>query len=503
MMKATTVLIPMALVLLIGGWTTTLTFAEPLVVSGNAQLLTTPPTSVEADILESNTDTFVFLERTGLTLPSNLEVNIVVPGFYADSDLHDTQILPSGFVDSYFVHFDPVGTIPAGDPAAISSGALTFEEEVVAVITNGTQLWDFEGEGLAAHNTIYPALDGSSARGLDAADSDQIVLSPDRQTIFFNFAARGSTDQMRILTTSVIPEPAVLPDFQVSTFATLADPMRMTIDESGNLYVGRKNSGSGGSNTDPVHIYKVGPDGSVEEYGNDPLPGPNAVKYDANGLVGPAGSVLVGGVSQSDLFGVLSNETVVNLYSSVGLISDMAFDGTDRLVFITEPGRLIESVGGIPTTLVKLPSHGRFLAINGDSEIFTSTADGIIRVYDSDGNLINDDFASGLGCCTSLAFGPGGVWGDGLYGMSRGNLLKFDDEGNTTVVGTDLAISSSSYLLFDDQDALFISDFSGDRILKIVPIPEPSMFVLALLGGFFICLKNRRINLPPIVRPVW
>ncbi|MEM7456387.1 MAG: hypothetical protein AAF456_18725 [Planctomycetota bacterium] len=298
------------------------------------------------------------------------------------------------------------------------------------------------------------------------------------------------------------------PGFRIEEFATVTDPLRMTFyHPSGDIDVGRSNNGSGGARTDPVHVHKVGIDGSLLEFGNSPIPGPASVLFDENGSVAPAGSLLVGGVvtAKISFYAIQTNGTVISLFGPSSVYpgpSDMAFDSNQRLVYITETGKLYVSSGGVPSVLVDLPANGRFLAIDSTDRIFTSTADGSIRVYGSAGNLMDDDFANGLGCCTSLAFGSGGVWGNGLYALSDGTLLRFDSGGNSTEIGTNLTTGSSSHLLFHPDGALYISDFTGDKILIVTPEPEqiaPSSVVVTrgqhIAGGNTALHKSDNVDL--------
>ncbi len=52
--------------------------------------------------------------------------------------------------------------------------------------------------------------------------------------------------------------------------------------------------------------------------------------------------------------------------------------------------------------------------------------------------------------------------------MSGGTLWRFDIGGTATLFGSGLSTDPSSYLLFDGNRDLLISDFAGDRILKII-----------------------------------
>ena len=292
----------------------------------------------------------------------------------------------------------------------------------------------------------------------------------------------------------------VISGYQVEHFVDITDPLRMTYDQNGDIYVGRSNNGSGGMRPDPVRIYKVGLDGTVQEFGNDPIPGPAAVLYDADGAIGPAGSVLVGGfvTSNSTLNAILPNESVQSLFGPTSVFpgpSDMAFDSNGRLVYITETGSLYATSGGSPSKLADLPDNGRFLAIDASDRIFTATADGTIRIYDSTGNLIDGSFTTGLSLSISLAFGSGGDWGTDLYALSEGTLYRIDSLGNAAVIGTNLTEGASSYLLFHPDGSLYVSDFFGDQILRISAIPEPStLFLACTLSLVFGASFRKRTN---------
>jgi hypothetical protein len=88
-----------------------------------------------------------------------------------------------------------------------------------------------------------------------------------------------------------------VPGFTVSTYATVTDPVNLSFDPSGVLYVGRDNYGSGGGYIDAVKIHRIGVGGSpVVEYGASAIYDPDAVLFDAAGsLSGTPGSVLVSG----------------------------------------------------------------------------------------------------------------------------------------------------------------------------------------------------------------
>jgi hypothetical protein len=95
--------------------------------------------------------------------------------------------------------------------------------------------------------------------------------------------------------------------------------------------------------------------------------------------------------------------------------------------------------GGVPAILFIAPTTLWFLAVDSADRIFASGGDGHIYIYDSNGNLENDSFATGMGNGAPLAFGPGGaLWGDDLYTIntSTGQLERHDGLGTSVEIGS-------------------------------------------------------------------
>jgi len=252
---------------------------------------------------------------------------------------------------------------------------------------------------------------------------------------------------------------------RVETYANVTDPVALTFDyATGVLYVGRDNSGSpGGSNLEAVKIHRVGPNGSsVDEYGDSPISDPDVVTFDASGAIsGVPGSVLVGGLR---VFTVLPDENVQDLFGG-GNVAEMTMDSRGRLLFTAQNSNSVfVSDGGLPTPLFTLPASGRGLAVAPNGHIYSAATDGVIRVHDADGNLVNAAFATALGDRPYLAFGRGGEFGHQLYAIANGQLLRFDESGNRQVLrdGVD-----ALDLAFGPDNALYLSIFHDDRIQRI------------------------------------
>lgn len=275
-----------------------------------------------------------------------------------------------------------------------------------------------------------------------------------------------------------LAEPLV-PGFTVSTYAIVTDPIGLSFDPSGTLFVGRDSSGSTGGSDDAVRIHRVGPGGApVVEYGTAPIPDPDAVLFDATGrIAGTPGSVLVAGDAGpgGQVVAILPDQSLRTIFGPTAAFrnpNNMVFDATGRLL-IADPGQaygataqVLASAGGFPATLFTLPSDPFYIALDPGGRIFTSARDGTIRVHAADGSLVNGAFATGLGG-GPVAFGKGGAFGTDLYAVNagNGNLVRFDSAGNATVVGT--GFESAADLAFGADGALHVSLFAGDRIVRI------------------------------------
>ncbi|MBC8875296.1 MAG: PEP-CTERM sorting domain-containing protein [Planctomycetes bacterium] len=195
-----------------------LAFAGPahasfILTLGDVELLSSSPLSVEVDALESNDKAWTFTERVGLKLSGDFTVNIVAPGRYNGLIVKDIHSIPvNQFIDTHFVSFDPVGRPTKSDPASFAQGSMTFDQDVLAIITHHRQLWDTEALGFGASGTDYPPNNVDFGRGVDAVVSayDFVELSTDRRTVSFAFAARTPGDQFRVVTASAVPEPSSL-----------------------------------------------------------------------------------------------------------------------------------------------------------------------------------------------------------------------------------------------------------------------------------------------------
>jgi len=291
-----------------------------------------------------------------------------------------------------------------------------------------------------------------------------------------------------ILLGSLLPSrarPQTAPGYTITTYATVTDPILMSFDPTGVLFVGRDNTGSGGGNFDAVKIERVGMGGgNAADYGNSAIPDPDTVLFDAVGTIsGQAGSVLVGGradagATQGQISVVHPDQSVATLFGPTATFrkpSHLVFDHGGRLLFADggaadQVSDVFVSTGGAPTILFTPNQPVRRIAVDATDRVFSSGTDGVIRIHTSAGALVNDSFATGLGFAPSIVFGPGGGFGTELYVLSAasGDLLRFDALGTPTTIGTGFFASDS--IAFGPDGALYVAQFSADQVLRIVPI---------------------------------
>jgi hypothetical protein len=176
-------------------WTTPAR-ADVTAISGSV-LFVSPPPSVAVNVLESNTNIFLFAERTTLTLPTAITPNITAPGTYPPDALTPSTIPAGTVVDTFFLHADRVGT---GFTVAIKlSGSVTFDSEILGLQIGGDGLV-FQSEFLGAPGTAYTPAGFGYELGVACPNGDIVTLSADRRTVSVCSALFDAADDLRIIT---------------------------------------------------------------------------------------------------------------------------------------------------------------------------------------------------------------------------------------------------------------------------------------------------------------
>jgi hypothetical protein len=272
--------------------------------------------------------------------------------------------------------------------------------------------------------------------------------------------------------------------FDIAPYADVTDPVQLSFDDDGNLFVGRDAQGSGGGAGDALKIHRIAPGGApVTEYGEAPIPDPDSVLVDPLGAwAGVPGAVLVGNSvsSQGSILAVLPDQTIITLFGPSTDFRNpnvMEFDREGRFLFTDfvnpaahVPQVLVSASGELPAQLIAHPTNPLFLAFDPDNNIYMSTEEGFVHVFDRDGVVITDDFAGDLGAAR-LHFGPGGAWGEDLIAISKGELLRIDEFGSATVLGT--SFSGFSDMTFGTDGGLYLSRFAEDCVWRVAPTGTP------------------------------
>lgn len=274
------------------------------------------------------------------------------------------------------------------------------------------------------------------------------------------------------------------PGYEVTPYANVPGPMRLSVAPNGDLYVGRDElAGGGGSNT-ATRVHRVSNGGAtVTELGITTVTDPDAVFFDASGQYsGLAGSVLVGSYlsgSSGRISRIAPDGTVTLLHSptSVENPSEFVVDQTGRLL-ITDAGTGTRS-GGVwfktdataPTQLFAqtTPSISTaYLAVDDANRIYTGSGDSRIRLYEANGTLIDDDFASFPGGYVLLEYPRGLTDFEPALLAARttaGELYRVDADGAITTIGTGFLYPTGMRL--GPDGALYLSEHGRSRILRI------------------------------------
>ncbi len=283
-----------------------------------------------------------------------------------------------------------------------------------------------------------------------------------------------------------------VPGFQVSTYATVPNPVLLSFGPDGALYAGRDPVAAGSATAQFVN--RIGVGGSpVTPLGNVAIPDPDTTVLDVAGTIsGVPGSLLVGGLIVGNVLGRLSaihpDGTVATLFeSNWANIIEMKFDHTGRLLFTAGESRSIwTSTGGTPTILATLPGSVNpiYITIAPDDRIVVGASDNKLYVYNADGSLAIGALASfsGFG---GVEYAPGGAFGTELYVLDTGagTLVRVSSTGVKTTVGTGFATGlSTKDIAFSAAGDLFVSVINANKVLRIKPLSPWTDLGFALAG---------------------
>lgn len=272
-------------------------------------------------------------------------------------------------------------------------------------------------------------------------------------------------------------------------YATPTDPQGISFAPDGTLYTGRDKAGSGGLNSEAVVINRIAPGGSpVTDFGNTQIRDPDAVVFDAAGIVsGIPGSVIVGGVDtgvNGQLSRIAPDGTVTTLFGPNSLIENPV-----KFVFVT-PGRLLftdynninvmEMTNATPHLLFNMPDAPYSIAVDGLGRLLVSSGTASqVRLYSAAGVLVSNVFVTAK-ARSPLARGPGGLWGTNMFYVSTtGTLRSVSPVGVVTEYGT--GFDPFEDMEFGPDGSLYLSDFDSDAVVRVSF--QPTLHIAPLPGA--------------------
>lgn len=170
-----------------------------------------PPEDVRTGRHESDSDIAVFAEAIGVSAEKPIKVDISKTGEAIKSvprvgrkgrrkkkkkavaHWSPKRIAAGTLINSYYIHFDPVG---GGKSHRTLSGSVTFEEKVLGIIVTT--------EKLIATNEFPGLTETQYARGriqgVEVNRNTRVALSPNRRTVSFTLPVSNGADNLRIIT---------------------------------------------------------------------------------------------------------------------------------------------------------------------------------------------------------------------------------------------------------------------------------------------------------------
>ena len=269
-----------------------------------------------------------------------------------------------------------------------------------------------------------------------------------------------------------------VPGFNVTTYATVTDPVLLSFGPDGTLFAGRDPVAAG--SVTPVKVSKIAAGGApVTSMGDQTISDPDTIVLDVAGTIsGVPGTLLVagllGGTTSGRISGIHPDGTVVTIFDAGNWanIVEMKFDLNGRFLFTALESRSIwSSTGGAPTILATLPgsAYPTYMTIASDNRIVVGGSDNVIRIYNADGSLANGSLAT-FGGLAGVEYGQGGAFGTDLYVVdsAAGTLVRVNAAGAKTTVGTGFSTGvATKDIAFGPCGDLFVSVNTTDTVLLV------------------------------------
>lgn len=291
----------------------------------------------------------------------------------------------------------------------------------------------------------------------------------------FAIVALALSIGLRVVQAQTLP---AVPGRSVSVYAQVIHLAEMAFDPGRVLFAG---TDVPSTPAPPVALRRVAPDGTPPTAFGPALEDPDGIVVDIPGRFGSAGSLLVGNWTAAQAGGIWvvhMNGSAAPLVTGLWNPNSLAWDSGGRLIFgdddyVHHLGLVYAWTPGAPAPSLLFTVSGRMstgaVAVDAQDRIYTLTEDGVIRLHDAAGLLVDPSVQSGVGWSSAIAVGPGTpAWGSDLYTVreATGELLRIGGAGGAQVVGTGFTHGVSS-LVFGPGGALFVAERTADRILRI------------------------------------
>lgn len=160
---------------------------------------------------EDNEHIVVFAERQGITLDSEIPVDLTSPGLYQRIHRHNDQKIAAGTtVRSYLLQLDPLGTRERNsENKPRVTGQITFDKPVIGLIASTSRLTNTDtllGHPDGQYKTTRRGIEPTRKEDNLGIKRDAVVLSDDRRTLSLDLSAGSAVDQIRVIVKETEPK---------------------------------------------------------------------------------------------------------------------------------------------------------------------------------------------------------------------------------------------------------------------------------------------------------
>jgi hypothetical protein len=267
--------------------------------------------------------------------------------------------------------------------------------------------------------------------------------------------------------TAVAFQPAAMPatpGYNLSLHAYVGGGRTIATDSAGNLIIGR---GDLDEDHDLAAI-RIDADDAQPALAGAARPDLAAVAADPSGLLaGEINAIVAAGAvtvepPEGEVHRILADQSTTTLFGPSPEFPDpvdLVVDETGKLVMADGlTGNVLFTPGAAsqPALLYALPSAAQAIESDQLDRLWTLAQDGVVRVHDAQGSLIDDGVLTLAGGLGSIAFPPASTyWGNALYWVdgSSGALKRLALDGADSSIGTGF---TDAWLAFSVDGQLFV-----------------------------------------------